>query len=91
MNQIVEKVLFSEKVAMFVVDAPRIAKARKPGHFVILRVDLKGERIPLTIADADSARGTITLVVQKMGVSSSKLFELEVEIYDNWFWVIRKK
>lgn len=78
MNQIVEKVLFSEKVAMFVVDAPRIAKARKPGHFVILRVDLKGERIPLTIADADSARGTITLVVQKMGVSSSKLFELEV-------------
>lgn len=76
MNQIIEKVLFSEKVAKFIVEAPRIARSRKPGHFVILRVDEKGERIPLTIADADPARGTITLVVQKMGVSSSKLFEL---------------
>ena len=77
MNQIVEKVLFSEKVAKFVVDAPRIAKSRKPGHFVILRVDEKGERIPLTIAGADPVKGTIVLVVQKMGVSSAKLFELE--------------
>ena len=78
MNQIVEKVLFSEKVAKFVVDAPRIARSRKPGHFVILRVDKKGERIPLTIAGADTVKGTITLVVQKMGVSSAKLFELNV-------------
>jgi len=78
MNQIIEKVLFSEKVAKFVVDAPRIAKSRKPGHFVILRVDEKGERIPLTIAGADPVKGTIDLVVQKMGVSSSKLFELNV-------------
>jgi NAD(P)H-flavin reductase len=77
MNQILEKVLFSEKVAKFVVKAPRIAKSRKPGHFVILRVDEKGERIPLTIADADPVAGTIVLVVQKMGVSSAKLFELE--------------
>jgi len=67
---------FSEKVAKFVVDAPRIARSRKPGHFIILRVDEKGERIPLTIADADTVKGTITLVVQKMGVSSAKLFEL---------------
>ena len=78
MNQIVEKVLFSEKVAKFVVDAPRIARSRKPGHFVILRVDIKGERIPLTIAGADPVKGTITLVVQKMGVSSTKLFDLNV-------------
>ncbi len=78
MNQIVEKVLFSEKVTKFVVKAPRIARSRKPGHFVILRVDEKGERIPLTIADADREKGTITLVVQKMGVSSAKLFELNV-------------
>jgi len=78
MNQIVEKVLFSEKVAKFVVDAPRIARSRKPGHFVILRVDVKGERIPLTIAGADPVNGTITLVVQKMGVSSTKHFDLNV-------------
>lgn len=76
MNQIVEKVLFSEKVAKFVVDAPRIARSRKPGHFVIIRVDEKGERIPLTIAGADPVKGTIDLVVQKMGVSSTKLFNL---------------
>jgi NAD(P)H-flavin reductase len=78
MNQIVEKVLFSEKVAKFVVDAPRIAKSRKPGHFVIIRVEEKGERIPLTIAGADLQKGTIDLVVQKMGVSSTKLFNLNV-------------
>ena len=76
MSLIVEKVLFSEKVAKFVVDAPRIARSRKPGHFVIIRVDTKGERIPLTIAGSDPVKGTIDLVVQKMGVSSSKLFEL---------------
>lgn len=78
MSQILEKVLFSEKVAKFVVSAPRISRSRKAGHFVILRVDEKGERIPLTIADADPVKGTVTLVVQKMGISSSKLFELNV-------------
>lgn len=78
MNQIVEKVLFSEKVAKFVVEAPRVAKSRKPGHFVIIRVEEKGERIPLTIAGADLQKGTIDLVVQKMGVSSTKLFNLNV-------------
>lgn len=78
MNQIVEKVLFSEKVAKFVVEAPRVAKSRKPGHFVIIRVEEKGERIPLTIAGADPQKGTIDLVVQKMGVSSTKLFNLNV-------------
>jgi ferredoxin/flavodoxin---NADP+ reductase len=78
MNQIVEKVLFSEKVAKFVVEAPRIARSRKPGHFVILRVDEKGERIPLTIAGADPVKGTIVLVVQRVGVSSAKLFKLNV-------------
>lgn len=78
MNRIVEKVLFSEKVAKFVVEAPRVAKSRKPGHFVIIRVEEKGERIPLTIAGADPLKGTIDLVVQKMGVSSTKLFNLNV-------------
>jgi len=77
MNQIKEKIIFSEKVAKFVVEAPRIAKSRKPGHFIILRVDEKGERIPLTIAGADPIKGTIDLVVQKMGVSSTNLFQLK--------------
>jgi NAD(P)H-flavin reductase len=58
------------------VEAPRIAKSRKPGHFIILRVDEKGERIPLTITGSDPEKGTITLVVQTMGVSSTKLSEL---------------
>ena len=67
---------FSEKVVKFVVEAPLIAKARKAGHFVIVRVGEKGERIPLTIAAADVKAGTITLVVQAVGKSSSKLCAL---------------
>lgn len=78
MNKIVSKEHFSEKVIKYEVEAPLIAKSRKAGHFVIVRVGQKGERIPLTIADADISKGTITLVVQQMGVSSSKLAHLEV-------------
>ena len=76
MNKIVAKEYFSEKVVKFVVEAPLIAKARKAGHFVIVRVGEKGERIPLTIAAADVKAGTITLVVQAVGKSSSKLCAL---------------
>ena len=76
MNKILNKTYFSEKVVQFVVEAPLIARARKPGNFIILRVGEKGERIPLTISDADTKKGTITLVVQKMGASSSKLCDL---------------
>lgn len=57
MNKIVAKEYFSEKVVKFVVEAPLIAKARKAGHFVIVRVGEKGERIPLTIAAADVKAG----------------------------------
>ena len=78
MNKIVAKEQFSEKVYKLVVEAPLIAKARRAGHFVIVRVDQKGERIPLTIADADTQAGTITLVVQTVGVSSTKLCHLNV-------------
>lgn len=77
MNKILEKEFFSENVARFEVEAPEIAKSRKAGHFVIIRIDEKGERIPLTIADADTKKGTITLIVQKVGVSSDKLLKLE--------------
>lgn len=78
MYKIVDKSYFSPNVVRIEVEAPLIAKARKAGHFVIVRVGAEGERIPLTIAGADVQRGTITLVVQKMGVSSSKLCALNV-------------
>lgn len=81
MNKIIEKEFLSERVVKFVIEAPRIAKSRKAGHFVIIRVGEKGERIPLTIADSDINAGTITLVVQNVGRSSKKLCELEVGDY----------
>ena len=78
MNKIVNKQHFSANVVKLEIEAPLIAKSRKAGHFVIVRVDKDGERMPLTIADSDVVRGTITLVVQKMGVSSTKLCNLNV-------------
>ena len=76
MNKIIRKEQFSEKVYRFDIEAPLIAKSRKAGNFVIVRVGDKGERMPLTIADADITKGTITLVVQKVGLSSIKLCNL---------------
>ncbi|MFO7671071.1 MAG: sulfide/dihydroorotate dehydrogenase-like FAD/NAD-binding protein [Bacteroidales bacterium] len=78
MSKIIEKEYFSEAVVRLVVEAPQIAKSRKAGHFVIVKTGKKGERIPLTIADADVAKGTITLIIQKVGVTSSKICNLEV-------------
>lgn len=78
MNKITEKKQFSENVFMFRAEAPLIARSRKPGNFVIVRMHDRGERIPLTIADADVNRGTITLVVQKVGVSTAELCSLNV-------------
>ena len=77
MNRIVSKERFSEQVYRLVVEAPLIARSRKAGHFVIVRVGQQGERIPLTIAEADPQAGTITLVVQHVGASSAKLCSLE--------------
>ncbi|MCQ2110896.1 MAG: bifunctional dihydroorotate dehydrogenase B NAD binding subunit/NADPH-dependent glutamate synthase [Bacteroidaceae bacterium] len=73
MNRIVSKTQFSANVFKFEVEAPLIAKSRKAGHFVIIRIGETGERIPLTIADSDPVKGTITLVVQRVGLSSSRL------------------
>ena len=78
MNRIIQKEQFSEKVVKLVVEAPEVAKARKPGHFVIVRCGSGGERIPLTIADADVKAGTVTLVVQNVGVYTAKICALEV-------------
>ena len=78
MSKIIEKEFFSKNVVKLVLEAPEIARSRKPGHFVIIKIGEKGERIPLTIAAANEKEGTITLVVQKVGVTTAKLFELEV-------------
>lgn len=77
MFRILEKEHFSDKVVKLVVEAPLIARSRRAGHFVIVRAGEGGERIPLTIADADIKKGTITLVVQAVGVSTCKICALE--------------
>lgn len=76
MNKIIEKQHFSQNVVKFVVEAPLIARSRRPGHFVIIINGDKGERIPLTIADADVAAGTITIVVQAVGDSTRRICAL---------------
>ncbi len=81
MNRIVSKRQFSANVYELIVEAPLIAKSRRAGHFVIVRADEHGERIPLTIADSDVKNGTITLVVQSVGTSSGKICNKEVGEY----------
>ena len=77
MDKIISKKYFSDNVAELVVEAPLIARSRRAGHFVIIRVDANSERVPLTIAAADIEKGTITLVVQRIGVSTHKLLAME--------------
>jgi len=76
MNKILKKEHFSANVLHFEVEAPQIAKARKAGHFVLVKIGEYGERIPLTIASSDPVKGSISLVVQRVGVSSAKLCAL---------------
>lgn len=77
MFEIIKKTRYSTNVVEFIVSAPRIARSRRPGHFVIVRTGAGGERIPLTIADADPVHGTIMLVVQAVGDSTRKICALE--------------
>lgn len=81
MNKIVDKEYFSANVVKFEVEAPLIARSRKAGHFVIVKVGEKGERIPLTIASSNIEKGTITIVIQAVGNSSKKLCELNAGDY----------
>ncbi|HEU4571803.1 MAG TPA: sulfide/dihydroorotate dehydrogenase-like FAD/NAD-binding protein, partial [Candidatus Limnocylindrales bacterium] len=76
MHRIVERQQLSPNVTRLVVEAPRIAAIRRPGQFVIVHRATGAERIPLTIADADPAAGTITLIIQAVGKSTSDLVEL---------------
>ncbi len=73
MNKIVAKKQLSQVIAQIEIEAPFIAKSQKPGQFVIIRVDDKGERIPLTIANSDREKGTITIIVQAIGKTTTKL------------------
>jgi ferredoxin/flavodoxin---NADP+ reductase len=73
MGEILEKVTLAPKVTKYVVSAPKIARRRKAGQFVLVRLHEGGERIPLTIADADAERGTLTLVVQEVGKTTTEM------------------
>jgi ferredoxin/flavodoxin---NADP+ reductase len=81
MNQVIQKEYLSENVVKLEIDAPLIAKKRLAGHFVIVKVGQNGERIPLTISSANLKKGTITLIIQKVGVTSHKVANLEVGDY----------
>jgi len=76
MFKIVKKKRVSPDSTLYVVEAPLVARSCEPGQFIILRIDEKGERIPLTIADFDRQKGTITIIVQEVGVSTIRLNEL---------------
>ena len=78
MNKIISKKQFSEKVFCIEVEAPLIARSCRPGNFIIVRVDHHSERVPYTIAKADAQKGTLTMVIQEVGRSSTKLCQLEV-------------
>ena len=81
MYKIVSKEQFSEKVFCLEVEAPLIARSCKPGNFIIVRVDKNSERVPYTIAKSDAEKGTLTLVIQEVGLSSTKFCELNVGDY----------
>ena len=78
MFEILEKRTLAEGIYLTRVYAPRIARSAKPGQFIIVRADEKGERIPLTIADYDIEAGSVTMVTQALGVSTRKIVAKEV-------------
>lgn len=77
MNRIIEKVHLSENVVRMTIEAPEIAKKRKAGQFIVILIDEKGERIPLTITDSDATRGTITIIFQIVGKTTACLAVLD--------------
>jgi ferredoxin/flavodoxin---NADP+ reductase len=75
--KVLEKTFLQEIVVRMVIEAPEIARKRKAGQFVVLMIDDKGERIPLTIVDSDSEKGTITIIYQIVGKTTAQLAKLE--------------
>ena len=81
MYKIIEKKKIAEGINYFVVEAPFVAKKRKPGQFIVFRLHEKGERIPVTIVDSDSSRGIITLIVQEVGKTTYEMGFLKAGDY----------
>lgn len=81
MFRIIDKKLLAPEIYLMNIEAPRIAKSAKPGQFVIIRMDEKGERIPLTICDYDTGRGTVTIVFQAVGGSTKKMAQYNAGDY----------
>ncbi len=81
MYKILEKKLLAENIYAMRIEAPRVAHAALPGQFVIVRADATGERVPLTIADFDPNEGSVTIVIQMLGVSTRKICALEAGEY----------
>lgn len=75
MYEILKKTMLTQTICDMVVKAPMVARAAKPGQFLIVRADEKGERVPLTISDYDVTGGTVTIVTQAIGVSSNKIID----------------
>lgn len=78
MYKILDKVALNPTVTKMVVEAPAVAKKAEPGQFIILRVDEEGERIPLTVADFDREKGSVTIIYQIVGATTEKLNHLEI-------------
>ena len=76
MFKILEKRLLAENIYLMKIYAPRVAHSAQPGQFVIVRVDEKGERVPLTIADFNEEEGSVTIVIQTIGASTHKMCEM---------------
>ena len=77
MNKIIEKVSLSDNVVKMILEAPVIAQKRKAGQFIVLKINEKGERIPLTIVDSDAQKGTITIIFQIVGKTTAQLAGLK--------------
>jgi len=81
MYKIVEKKLLAPQIYLMEIEAPRVAKSCEPGQFIIVKMDEKGERIPLTICDYNRKRGTVSIVFQTLGTSTKKMAEYKVNDY----------
>ncbi|KDR93734.1 sulfide/dihydroorotate dehydrogenase-like FAD/NAD-binding protein [Peptoclostridium litorale] len=81
MFKIVEEKVLAPSIFLMDIEAPRVAKSAQPGQFIILRMDEKGERLPLTICDYDREKGTVTIVVQAIGCSTRRMADFNVGDY----------
>ncbi len=82
MYKIVNKKELTENIYLMDIEAPRVAKSAKPGQFIIIKNDDKGERIPLTIADYNPEEGTVSIVFQAVGRGTKELASFEVGEYE---------